>query len=329
VRKLPAEAMSLRVVIAADGAAPALSAVQTVTRPHQRTIVTVDLTSSLGDRDGDGVPDGVDDCPDVPDPNQKSNHGGPPGDSCGGANFPDLGVRFDDGGQPPLDGAPPPPPKDQAMQMGAQDMAKPPVPIDMAGVLLADDFDTLDPTVWTINVDDAKTGQVTVGGGKVTLTGAKAPGSYAEIVSKATFPIHSVLTAHVHWNVSQTYDQKEVGFSNGRLADGCGQNETEAAMVRGENADLLWEADTAGGTAKCLPLEGTGYKDGDRVFTISRVGTLGVDFDDTLGTATSTPTGVKVPPGDLPVRFAVFTSTANPPAATVVMTIDSVRVTRR
>jgi hypothetical protein len=330
VRKLPAEAMSLRVVIAADGAAPALSAAQAVTRPHQRTIVTIDLTSSLGDRDGDGVPDGVDDCPDVPDPNQKSNHGGPPGDSCGGANLPpDFGVGFDDGGQPPLDGAPPPP-NDQSMHMGVQDMTKPPVPTDMAGVLLSDDFDTLDPTVWIQNIDANKTGQVLVGGGKVTLTTGTVAASYAEIVSVASFPVNTVLMAQVHMTKNQTYDQKEVGFSNNVLADGCGQKETEGAMVRAQNNLFLWESYTAGGTATCLPLENDGYLDGDRTLTITRVGTAEVDYNDSAGMSVSTAgKGVKVPPGDLPVRFAVFTSTSNPPAAPVTMTIDWVRVLRR
>src|SRR5262249_59407248 len=39
-------------------------------------------TPPTGDRDGDGVPDGVDNCPDVPNPDQADSEGDGVGDAC-------------------------------------------------------------------------------------------------------------------------------------------------------------------------------------------------------------------------------------------------------
>jgi hypothetical protein len=320
VRKLPAQTQLLRVVVAGDGHPASLAAGQTMTQAHRRATLLVDLTTPLSDRDGDGVPDIVDDCPDTPDPDQKSAHGGPPGDACGG--LADLGMPFDQAA---------PPGSDLSIRPGS-DLATPPgsdlsVGPDMAGVLLSDDFNgnTLDPTRWIAAT--ANGGQVSVGGGVVTLRAPATAAAFAEIASIDSFPVGTIFTARVHLSGGQTYDIKGAGYANKRLSDVCGTAETESAMVRGQNADLLFETETVS-SPKCQPLEtGSPYAAGDRTLQITRLSPSQVDFVD--GTGAPIATVADVPGGNLPVRFGVFTSSANPPQADVIMTVDWVRVVRQ
>jgi hypothetical protein len=109
VRGLPDTAQVLRVVV--RGAA-LLGGERVQTLPHAQASVDVALHSTRLDSDGDGVPDDLDDCPQVADPLQLDAAGSGPGDACladGGASdlaAPDLmpppsvcpaGVAFCDG----------------------------------------------------------------------------------------------------------------------------------------------------------------------------------------------------------------------------------------
>jgi hypothetical protein len=323
VRKLPAESELIRVVVQGTGAQPALGAASAMSQPHGRAVARIDLTTSASDHDGDGVPDGVDNCPDVPNPDQASGSGGLLGDACGG------GVDLAVGDQAMVignDGPQPVGSTDMATQPGA-DLAM--APVDMAGVLLDETFDnnTIDPTKWTITTGNG--GQVTIANGVVTLRAPAAANAYAEIASVATFGVGTTMTAHVHWNVSQLYDEKGSGFANKRITDSCGSNESEAAMFRGMNFDLLLETAT-GINPKCQPYtdgqEVSPYAAGDRVLVINRLSASQVTFIDNGKAPFSTTAFVSS--ANLPVRFGVFTSTANPSASDVIMTVDSVRVTK-
>jgi len=90
---------AVRVVI--EGWAVALVARgqgRAIVTPHAMTILDVQLgMPPTGDRDGDGVPDGVDNCPDVPNPDQADSDGDGVGDACQKPPPSDGGV---DGGGP-------------------------------------------------------------------------------------------------------------------------------------------------------------------------------------------------------------------------------------
>ncbi len=69
-----------------------------IVAPHAMTTMDVQLEiPPTGDRDGDGVPDGVDNCPDIPNPDQADSDGDGVGDACQKPPPSDGGV---DGGGP-------------------------------------------------------------------------------------------------------------------------------------------------------------------------------------------------------------------------------------
>jgi hypothetical protein len=79
VSGLPDIAEPLRIVARGD---TLLGATGTETRPHQQVSVRVVLASGTADRDGDGVPDVVDNCPDTSNPTQDDSDGDGVGDAC-------------------------------------------------------------------------------------------------------------------------------------------------------------------------------------------------------------------------------------------------------
>jgi hypothetical protein len=120
VRRLPALAEELRIVVSdADGLTSGYTKV--TTRPDDEVRATVVLSGGQSDRDHDGVPDPVDNCPDVSNPDQADATGSGVGDACrvldlAGGDFAgvDLGGPFDlgepardlaGGDATPLDGA--------------------------------------------------------------------------------------------------------------------------------------------------------------------------------------------------------------------------------
>jgi hypothetical protein len=92
--KLPDVAETVRVVITREVSPRQLGAQKVVLVPHQRAAVAVAVSASTPDKDGDGVPDNVDNCPDVANPDQASKSGGA-GDACSGSGNTDMSVSLD------------------------------------------------------------------------------------------------------------------------------------------------------------------------------------------------------------------------------------------
>jgi hypothetical protein len=118
VQGLLNRAQQLRVVVAAATSNGAmLGGARVAIAPDTLNSVVVQL-GHPSDTDGDNVPDELDDCPLVADPEQRNSAGSGPGDACRG--LPDLA-------QPSVDLAPPAPPSvDLAQAVVVADMATPP-----------------------------------------------------------------------------------------------------------------------------------------------------------------------------------------------------------
>jgi len=83
VRGLPDRAQEVRVVVRGETAAgPLLGGARATTQPNAQSTAVVLLSADRADSDGDGVPDDLDDCPDVPDGDQGNTTGGGAGDAC-------------------------------------------------------------------------------------------------------------------------------------------------------------------------------------------------------------------------------------------------------
>jgi hypothetical protein len=142
VSGLPNTIESVRVV--AYGDEPRiLDGVRFDTQPHAQVTEQLTLRASTLDRDGDGVPDALDDCPLMADPDQRNSDGKGPGDACkgmvGGDGSDDMtvamvadlaGVDLAGADLAGVDLSLPPPPPDLAH---VDDMAHPPPP-DLAHV---------------------------------------------------------------------------------------------------------------------------------------------------------------------------------------------------
>ena len=73
--------------VGTGGGQRVLGATRVTLMPHQKTTVNLLLSAATTDKDGDGVPDAIDDCPMVADPMQTDANGMPPGDACNGGLF--------------------------------------------------------------------------------------------------------------------------------------------------------------------------------------------------------------------------------------------------
>ncbi|HWE26782.1 MAG TPA: thrombospondin type 3 repeat-containing protein [Polyangia bacterium] len=316
-KQLPSTSEKLRVIVAGVGAVPSLGATAVMVAPGTSPTAQIDLTVALADSDGDGIPDDYDDCPTTYDPDQKSTNGGPPGDACGGhPASPDLAAA--DLSQSTL-----PPNSDMGQVQPIADLSP---PTDLAGVLLIDNFtsNTLDTTIWKSNTDGG--GTIAIANGMLTLTAPSAAAAFAEISSVGTFAVGTTFEASVNLEAGQTYDEKGIGYANARLSDDCQGGETEAAMFRGFNNELVIEPKAAN-LSQCLAsnAEPGSYLAGIRDFKVVRLSAGQIDFYDN-GTIQSDT--ARVPQGALPIRFGVFTSSVNPPSVPVVMHVDWVKVTK-
>jgi hypothetical protein len=150
VRGLADVAESVRVV--AVGEQPRmLAGARFQTRPHAQVTQQLTLSASTADSDGDGVPDAIDDCPNVADPDQQNERGQGPGDACRGEDDNegrDLAGRSGD-----LGGSRPGPDMASAMPPDNGDMAfvdlASPVNADPGSVpLFADGFENGITGVW-------------------------------------------------------------------------------------------------------------------------------------------------------------------------------------
>jgi hypothetical protein len=85
VTDLPEPASALRVIavgyVGVD-AREALLAATSLPGARGAASVALDLSPVFDDRDGDGVPDDLDDCPTTFDPEQQRPSGHGPGDAC-------------------------------------------------------------------------------------------------------------------------------------------------------------------------------------------------------------------------------------------------------
>jgi hypothetical protein len=97
LRDLPDVDQTLRVALVGKSTPRTLAGASVQTRAHQQVEIALELSADTPDADGDAVPDSIDDCPTVPDPQQN------------GACSVDLAVTL--------------PPNDQAMSSG--DLATP------------------------------------------------------------------------------------------------------------------------------------------------------------------------------------------------------------
>lgn len=136
IYRLPATAQPLRVVVAGETPPSPLAGVAATSSPHAHAHVAARLALATPDADDDGVPDGVDNCPSVPNQDQLDAAGNGTGDAC----------RAGDGGAPPRDLAAPPddlraPPPD----LGAVASRCPP-----SGPDLCDGFESGLAPFWTL-----------------------------------------------------------------------------------------------------------------------------------------------------------------------------------
>jgi len=84
ITHLPDQSQTIRVVLA--GANPTeLGGASVPTLAHEEVRAAIELSKNHPDSDGDGVPDDLDDCPTVADPDQRDTNGDGAGDACGGA----------------------------------------------------------------------------------------------------------------------------------------------------------------------------------------------------------------------------------------------------
>ena len=172
VRGLPTESQRVRVVVTGVAASTSLmGGVAVQTQAHQQVQTALLLDSAIIDSDGDGVPDGLDDCDGVANADQKDSDGDGVGDAC--ASQVDAGVldqaTADDLAGLDLAGVDlattPPPPDLATVRDGA-----PPI-VDLGSAfnpdlkpsscaslspkpLLCEDFEasaTLDNSLWTVS----------------------------------------------------------------------------------------------------------------------------------------------------------------------------------
>jgi hypothetical protein len=102
---LPAIDQTLRVVVASDPATHELGYARVNVRAHAETATTLLLSADTADGDGDGVPDAIDDCPTVPDPDQNGGAACALGDGGDGGGAIDLSPGgFCYGGNSPCGG---------------------------------------------------------------------------------------------------------------------------------------------------------------------------------------------------------------------------------
>ena len=89
VLNLPDVDQRLRIVMRTGDASPLLGSVAVDVQAHHDTKASLVLAAATPDSDGDGIPDSIDNCPDVANPDQASQRG-VAGDACGGAPDADL-----------------------------------------------------------------------------------------------------------------------------------------------------------------------------------------------------------------------------------------------
>jgi hypothetical protein len=183
----------LRVVV---GGARALAGARTTCHSAQQARATLTLSSATSDRDQDGVPDDLDNCPDVANADQKDSLGDGVGDACRASG--------------PTDGG------DASVGDGAPtDAALGPPTCAQAGVLLCEGFENgLDPqNKWN---PGATNGSVTVettrahrGSHSLHLhsnaVGANVP-AQAQLLEQWTFPLVGALYVRVYAYVTIAHD---------------------------------------------------------------------------------------------------------------------------
>jgi hypothetical protein len=156
VRGLTDAVQSVRVVAVGDDPRT-LDGVRFNVAPHAQLTEKLTLRADTLDRDGDGVPDDLDDCPLTPDPDQRNSDGKGPGDACpgsvGGNGVDDMATSVEpvDLAGADLAGADLATPPHADMAQGADDMAHT-TAVDMART--PDDMTHVGPDLATANSTD-------------------------------------------------------------------------------------------------------------------------------------------------------------------------------
>jgi hypothetical protein len=288
VRGLADEAQRIRVVVQAGGLLGG-AAVDTV--PHQTVPVTVALAADTPDRDGDGIPDDVDDCPDTPDPAQTSSAGDGVGDACRGA---DLSMPADAADAGVVDGSP--------------------------VVLFDDEFNDAGLPNWTRSTSGLAA--ISVSNGYLQLSLPPAANATADVSTIPTFGPGTSVHMSVTLTAGQVFDHHGLGYANAAVSSNCGLGETEAAMFRGQDTDRYVETEL-GGSYTCDSFQSS-YPAGTRMLDIVR-GATSVDFYEN-GTLVRSET-TTLSSSALPIHLSAYTFTSAP-ALPILIRVDYVRVTQ-
>ena len=300
---VPDEAQPLRAVVAGGGL---LGGARAETTPFREVRAGITLAADTADGDGDGVPDEVDNCPTVPNPDQQSA-AGDAGDACSNAPV-DAGADLADLATPDL---------------SKVDLAPPP---DLApALLLYDNFTgaALDPNKWAVQTAGGAT--VTQAGAMLTLNVPAAANALADVSSKLTFPVGTTVEMKVTFSAGQFYDHHVLGYASAPVGPDCNlEAASEAVAFRGQDTARLFEAKT-GNTNTCGSAYVSNYPAGTHVLKVLRPTTGGVQFYEDgalVGVLTTT-----LPTGPVPVRFSVFTYATAAPTTPITLSIQYVKVT--
>jgi hypothetical protein len=182
------------------------------------------------------------------------------------------------------------------------------------------------------SIDGGRWGTAAGGGATVSVTGGELvlevpaqANAYAEIFSKTSFPVGSVLEARVYLSAAQFYDHRGIGFSDRGIGADCNDiaGENQAAQWRAQ--DEAWVAEAkVGSELDCDPVSST-YAGGYRTIKIVRQASQVEYYEDGVSMKTIT----KLPQlssAALPVRFSAFTYYSTGPAAPITVRVDWVKV---
>jgi hypothetical protein len=186
VANLPDVDQRIRVIV--KGAEGQIGGAAAISKAHQTVELGVALSTMTADSDGDGIPDDLDNCPAVANPDQADQNGDEVGDACPGA---DLAQPMMVGDLAGLDLA--------GLDLSQPDLARDAAPPSLCpnSLPLCDGFESgmLNAAIWHREIDD--TGNPDAGvNGKVTVeAGRSYRGDYALHVHMDNGPAYDYPTA--------------------------------------------------------------------------------------------------------------------------------------
>lgn len=186
--QLPDAMQRVRVIV--KGADGQLGGAAAITKPHDQIALGVALSTMTLDADGDGIPDELDDCPSVANPDQADANGDEVGDACPGADLATIDMAVGDLAGADLEGI-------DLLQpdLSSVDLARDAAPPTLCpnGLMLCDGFETgtLNSAIWHKEIDNTGNGDAGVNGKITVEAGRSYRGSYA---------------LHVHMDNGPAYD---------------------------------------------------------------------------------------------------------------------------